>query len=128
MGENVLYCNVKPYEMLPDATGGIPVNQPNSHSSSRVPLPMPDEVAETLAARKGKYGPYTVTARIIQGLEQVMRAGPKYGELSDAQKESLHMIANKIGRILNGDVNYRDSWVDIAGYAMLAVEVMEGKQ
>ena len=29
------------------------------------------------------------------------------------------MIANKIGRILNGDPNYPDSWHDIAGYATL---------
>lgn len=32
------------------------------------------------------------------------------------------MIAHKIGRILNGDPNYRDSWDDIAGYAKLAAD------
>ncbi len=34
-------------------------------------------------------------------------------------KESFQMIANKIGRILNGDPLYKDSWTDIIGYATL---------
>ena len=29
------------------------------------------------------------------------------------------MIFHKIGRIVNGDPNYADSWHDIAGYAKL---------
>jgi hypothetical protein len=32
------------------------------------------------------------------------------------------MIAHKIGRILNGDPNYADSWIDIAGYAQLVAD------
>ena len=37
------------------------------------------------------------------------------------------MICNKIGRILNGDHNYADSWADIAGYATLVAERLEQK-
>ena len=29
------------------------------------------------------------------------------------------MILHKIGRIINGDADYADSWHDIAGYASL---------
>jgi hypothetical protein len=35
------------------------------------------------------------------------------------QRESLDMIACKASRILNGDPNHLDSWVDIAGYATI---------
>jgi len=35
------------------------------------------------------------------------------------------MIANKLGRILNGDPNYADSWMDIAGYAKLVADRLE---
>lgn len=35
------------------------------------------------------------------------------------------MIAHKIGRILNGDPNYADSWIDIAGYAKLVADRLE---
>lgn len=33
--------------------------------------------------------------------------------------EALDIITQKIGRIINGDANYADSWQDIAGYAQL---------
>ena len=37
------------------------------------------------------------------------------------------MILHKIGRILNGDPNYADSWHDIAGYAKLVEDELSGK-
>lgn len=36
------------------------------------------------------------------------------------------MIVHKIGRILNGDPNYADSWHDIAGYATLIDQQLTG--
>lgn len=42
------------------------------------------------------------------------------------QIECLEMIAHKIGRILNGDPNYGDSWRDISGYATLVADRLEG--
>jgi hypothetical protein len=39
--------------------------------------------------------------------------------MQDDQREALDMIAHKIGRILNGDPNYADSWHDLEGYARL---------
>jgi hypothetical protein len=47
--------------------------------------------------------------------------------LSNEACESLDMIANKIARIVNGDPNYLDSWVDIVGYTTLVVNKLEGK-
>jgi hypothetical protein len=35
------------------------------------------------------------------------------------------MVVHKIGRILNGDPHYADSWVDIAGYAKLVADRLE---
>lgn len=36
------------------------------------------------------------------------------------------MIQHKIGRILNGDPAYADSWHDIAGYATLVEKECDG--
>jgi len=47
------------------------------------------------------------------------------GKTSDDKKEALEMTAHKIGRILNGDAEYKDSWHDIIGYIRL-VEVTLG--
>jgi hypothetical protein len=46
-------------------------------------------------------------------------------KLAPDQREALAMIANKLGRILNGDPNYADSWMDIAGYAKLVADRLE---
>ena len=36
-----------------------------------------------------------------------------------AQAPALDMICVKLGRIVNGNPDYADNWVDIAGYAKL---------
>jgi SLT domain-containing protein len=74
-----------------------------------------------LAQREQTYGAYKNHSSIAQRLKNTMRAESKYGTLTFYQKESLEMIQHKIARILNGDPNYADNWVDIAGYAQLVV-------
>jgi hypothetical protein len=36
------------------------------------------------------------------------------------------MICHKMARIVNGDADYDDSWIDIAGYATLVAERLRG--
>ena len=81
-----------------------------------------------LAERGSRYGDFATHALITQNLKDVMKKSPKWDILSPSQKEALEMTAHKIGRILNGDPNYDDSWVDIGGYTMLvAKELQEGQ-
>ncbi len=77
------------------------------------------DIETTLYERGQRYGSFDEHAAITQELKIVMQGAPSWVLLSAAQKESLEMIAHKIGRILNGDPNYVDSWHDIAGYATL---------
>lgn len=76
-------------------------------------------VEATLAERGKRYGDFAGHADITQDLKAVMNSTAGWRKLSSSQKESLEMVAHKIGRILNGDPNYADSWHDIAGYAKL---------
>ena len=55
----------------------------------------------------------------LAGLRRVMQAAPKWKQLEDDQKECLEMVQHKVGKILNGDPNYYDSWHDIEGYIRL---------
>jgi hypothetical protein len=55
-----------------------------------------------------------------------MRDSPNWGDLTDDKREALEMIAHKIGRILNGDPEYKDSWHDIIGYARLVEDTLSG--
>ena len=76
-------------------------------------------IDDTLAERGSRYGEFDEHAEITQSLKEIMYDTPKWGALVDDQKEALEMVAHKIGRILNGDPNYVDSWTDIAGYVRL---------
>ena len=73
----------------------------------------------TLAARGTRYGAFTGHARITQALKRAMVDSPNWDHLADDQREALEMVVHKIGRILNGDPNYLDSWHDIIGYTRL---------
>ena len=83
---------------------------------------MNESIEQTLAARGSKYGEFLEHARITQGLKDVMQAAPKWAALSPDKKEALEMVAHKIGRILNGDPEYHDSWHDIIGYTKLVAD------
>jgi Domain of unknown function (DUF6378) len=85
-------------------------------------------INDILDERGKRYGRFDGHAQITQTLKQAMGSVPAfYARLSPSQREALDMIAHKIGRILNGDPNYADSWVDIAGYAQLIVDQLDGK-
>lgn len=76
-------------------------------------------VDDTLNERGSRYGVFTGHAAIVQDLKIVLRKTPSWDALAPDQKEALEMIVHKMGRILNGDPDYADSWHDIAGYAKL---------
>ena len=84
------------------------------------------DIDVTLAERGSRYGTFVGHAAIAQRLKDDMRITPKWNELQDDKKECLGMIAHKIGRILNGDPNYHDSWHDIVGYAKLVADRLLG--
>lgn len=78
-----------------------------------------NSIAATLAERGKRYGSFDEHARYTQRIKDIMVVTPNWKVMTDSQRESLDMIAHKLGRILNGDPNYADSWHDIAGYAAL---------
>ncbi len=75
-----------------------------------------------LNERGTRYGDFDEHAKLTQNLKVTMYEHPKYTQLAPYQAEALEMIQHKIGRIINGDPNYDDSWVDISGYATLVVD------
>ena len=86
------------------------------------------DINQTLTERGSRYGTFTGHAKITQELKQAIFRHVDHTkvDLSDDQQEALEMICHKIGRIVNGDPNYADSWVDIAGYAKLVADRLEG--
>lgn len=80
----------------------------------------------TVEERENRYGAFKDGADIMQELKSVMRSTPSWSNLTPSQREALEMIQHKVGRILNGDPNYTDSWHDIKGYAHLIEEELNG--
>lgn len=85
-----------------------------------------DNTEKVLAERGKRYGEFPQHARITQELKAVMKNTHNWEtKLDPDQREALEMVAHKIGRILNGDPDYDDSWIDIAGYATLVAERLQ---
>lgn len=79
------------------------------------------DIQHLLSTRGQTHGDYSHHASITQRLKDCM--GPHYEiHHTVVHRESLEMIAHKIGRILAGDPDFRDHWDDIAGYAKLAAD------
>jgi hypothetical protein len=81
-------------------------------------------ISEILDERGKRYGKFKDHAEISQRLKYVVNA--RKDVLADDQREALEMICHKIARIINGDPNYADSWIDIAGYAQLVADRLQG--
>ena len=88
-----------------------------------------DRVERILNERGSNYGSFLGLSQVTQRLKAVAHnfAGQNNKTLDPDQAEALDMIFTKIGRILNGDPNHIDSWIDIAGYATLVVDRLKGK-
>lgn len=82
----------------------------------------------TLVERGKRYGVFKQHAQVTQDLKVVIENSlkAKGAQLDADQKEALDMICHKIGRIVNGDPDYADSWIDIAGYAQLVADRLNG--
>jgi hypothetical protein len=88
------------------------------------------DITTTLEERGKRYGKFTGHAQVTQELKLVsLRAlENRHKELAPDQQEALDMIFHKIGRIINGDPDYADSWHDIAGYAQLVADRLNGEE
>jgi hypothetical protein len=84
---------------------------------------MASQTTESLLEQRAKtHGSYDIHANVTQEIKKLFRHNSSHDKFSDIQRESLDMIAHKLGRIIAGDPDFRDHWQDISGYAMLVAE------
>lgn len=131
------------YRLVDEAEGGKVVYEHLSPTSKGIVIPdkspkqdpqAPQALDSILTERGSRYGKFKGHALITQQFKQTAArfVHDTHGvtisqHLSPSQLEALDMVFHKIGRILNGDPNYADSWVDIAGYTKLVADELEGK-
>lgn len=71
-------------------------------------------------------GDFSETARISQNIKAMFHDSPNWKNLSVIQMEALEMLASKIARVLNGDSEHPDHWLDIQGYSRLVYTRVTG--
>jgi hypothetical protein len=88
----------------------------------------PSDVDAVLDSRAKDYGRFKDGAALMQGMKRLMSDHARVHDktFADDQWEALEMIVHKIARIINGNPDKVDHWVDIAGYATLVAERLEG--
>ena len=102
----------------------------NSQEQEQMGIEMyEDEVDATLDARAVEYGKFIEGAEVMQMLKRVVQAALNNRDktLAHDQAEAMDMIIHKIGRIVNGNPDVVDHWLDIAGYAKLVADRLEGR-
>lgn len=114
--------------MLPLDLNDAPTQEELDEVLEAASILNPSTLDEVLNERGSRYGSFLKHAIITQRFKAVMTDTPNWIKLDDDMVESLEMIAHKMGRILNGDPSYADSWVDIAGYAQLVADRLQGKE
>ena len=88
-----------------------------------------DEKLQAILSDRGQqYGDFEEMSECIQALKDLMRNQPGWPRLAAFQREALEMTCTKIGRILTGNPDNLDSWMDIAGYTQKAAEMIERKR
>jgi hypothetical protein len=95
-----------------------------------VPMPPVPDVNATLDARASNYGLFKNGAALMQSLKRSLadHAARHNKAFADDQWEALEMIVHKMGRIVNGNPDVVDHWVDIAGYATLVADRLQGRE
>lgn len=90
--------------------------------------PLPVLVDDTLKDRAKDYGIFKDGAALMQALKRTVaeHAAKHDKTFADDQWEALEMIMHKMGRIVNGNPDVVDHWVDIAGYATLVADRLQG--
>ena len=91
-------------------------------------FPADTNVDAVLDSRAKDYGKFIEGAEIMQMLKRLVHnyIEDRGTPLAFDQREAIDMIIHKLGRIINGNPDKVDHWVDIAGYATLVADRLQG--
>lgn len=86
-------------------------------------------IQDVLNERGKRYGKFGDVAKATVEIQEAMYDNMSIDKLHSVapdQSLALDMICHKLARIAVGDINYADNWVDIAGYAQLVANRLQG--
>lgn len=86
-------------------------------------------IEQILDERGARYGKFVDVAKATVQIQEALYDNmslDKLNSVSPDQLVAMDMICHKLARIAVGDINYVDNWVDIAGYAQLVADRLQG--
>lgn len=106
---------------IPEVKPSVTVKVPKNEATVSV-----DQILDQRAAN---YGKFIEGAEIMQMIKRMLHnyVNQRGTSLAFDQLEALDMIVHKMGRIVNGNPDVVDHWKDIAGYATLVADRLEGR-
>jgi len=78
---------------------------------------------DLLNQRETTHGDFRRTASTAQRIKAALEDGEAWAwnDMSPVMRESLHLIATKLARIVEGDPCEMDHWTDLIGYSQLVL-------
>ena len=106
--------------------------QQETHTEETKPIQQEVKATDTqidkiITERGSNYGRFEDGAEIMQQLKHIAHTSQGWKRMGSNQREAMDMILHKIGRIMNGNPNYADSWIDIEGYSKLISDWLKGE-
>ena len=122
------YCKEQDEKLLSDIDNalirhGVEKEQPSTQQETQLGSQSTDQM---IAERGQRYGRFEDGAEIMQQLKHIAHMSQAWERMKPIQREGMDMILHKIGRVLYGDPFYDDNWKDIAGYAKLIADYLNG--
>ena len=83
---------------------------------------------DIISEREKTHGRFRDNARVGQMIRHAIRTGPMWDNMSNVQRECLDHMAGKIGRIVSGNHDFLDHWVDLRNYPELVIRDLGGNE
>lgn len=101
--------------------------QARSTTRTDVEIEKMSDIQNILSERERRYGSFKAVSETVQAVKDILasRVAERGVRWSPSATEAREMIVHKLGRVVNGDWRYVDTWKDIAGYALLVVAELE---
>lgn len=109
--------------------GSVTETTPASYMrSNNGSLIMEQNIDNILSARETTHGCYVEQSTASQTLKRLCEQARNWDQMPCYMRESVHLIQQKIARIICGDPWEKDHWVDIMGYAALVLRELDRLQ
>ena len=106
----------------------VETTRPSYTPSNNGSLSMDQNIDTILSTRETTHGSYVEQSTASQTLKRLCEQARNWDQMPCYMRESVHLIQQKIARIICGDPFERDHWVDIMGYAALVLRELDRLQ